>query len=205
MAITDIEKRVKSFEKSHQELNRLILKAYVALKRMLLESESMPDETLICLAKKVKPLVRIERDTLKKCWNKSTPNMLVWVNSSDIAQSFFYDFDASKSLIRDNSENIISANNLEKVSEFVCYHRYGGYYGILRPGVDEVIQQMPKYLLEDKDAEYGFELVFPSTQFHALYDPVLDRHVSSVIVYKVTSGFPEQVRNQKVIYKEKEF
>lgn len=211
-----IEKKLKDFQK-RLELNPLLKSHYLTVMRKIWESELMPEATLISLAKRVKPLIRLNKSMNSKCVDYERPSFLVWTAPEDLTQSFLFNFNKETSIIRNDDGSPLAVEGLEKVSEFPCYHRYGGYhrhggyYGCLRPGVDEVIQQMPDYLWKDNQDEYAFELVFPSTDlfdiydFFDIYDSVIDRHVSSVIVYKVTKGFPEKVRNQIVIYKEKEF
>ena len=197
-----IERKLKDFQK-RLELNPLLKSHYLTIMRKIWESELMPEATLISLAKRVKPLIRLDKSMNSKCVASKKQSFLVWTAPEDLTQSFLFNFDKETSIIRNDDGSPLAVEGLEKVSEFPCYHRYGGYYGCLRPGVNEVIQQMPDYLWKDNQDEYAFELVFPSTDIFDVYDNVLDRHVSSVIVYKVTSGFPEQIRNQIVIYKGK--
>ena len=199
-----IEKKLKDFQK-RLELNPLLKSHYLTIMRKIWESELMPEATLISLAKRVKPLIRLDKSMNSKCVASKKQSFLVWTAPEDLTQSFFFNFDKETSIVRNDDGSPLEVEGLEKVDEFPCYHRYGGWYGFLRPGVDEVIQQMPDYLWKDNQNEYAFELVFPSTDIFDVYDNVLDRHVSSVIVYKVTKGFPEKVRNQIVIYKGRKF
>ena len=139
---------------------------------MLAESEEMPLETLIRLAHRIKPLMRPKEGS-------KLQQGLYWTKPEPLTQSFYFNFTDS-SVLKNQNDEILMVETVEKVCEFVCFHRYGGYYGFLRPGMDEIIQQFPSYLLADEKAEYAVELVFPSLELRDIYDAVLDRHVSTV-------------------------
>lgn len=188
-----INLKLKQFEENNIALKRLspiMRKNYLALARNLIESELMPKETLIQLAHRIKPLMRSsneEKDTLY--WCKPVP----------LKQSFFYNF-SKEAIVHNADGKILPVTDLEKVCEFTCYHRYGGYYAFLRPGMDEVIQQFPPHLLADENAEYAIELEFASMNVYDIYEKILDRHVSTVIVYRLKDGLPQELREQEVIY-----
>ena len=56
----------------------------------------------------------------------------------------------------------------------------------LRPGVDEVLQQLPAELDDGGDAV--FEVRFASLRPEDVFNAAIDRHVSEVIVYRLSSG-----------------
>lgn len=192
-----IEEKLNNFKNDHaislSELSPVQRQQYLALVRMLVESEEMPVETLIRLAHRIKPLMRPKEGSALK-------QGLYWTKPEPLTQSFYFNFTDS-SILKNQNNEILMAEAVEKVCEFVCFHRYGGYYGFLRPGMDEIIQQFPSYLLADEKAEYAVELVFPSLELRDIYDAVLDRHVSTVVVYRLKDGLPQEVKEQEVIYK----
>ena len=193
----NIEQKVKQFKKDHftsfRELSHVMKQHYLALGRMLIEKEEMPVEKLIQLAHRIKPLMRPKEGS-------SLKEGLYWTKPVPLTQSFYFNFEDDSILKKANGE-ILPVESIEKVCEFVCFHRDGGYYGCLRPGMDEIIQQFPVYLLADEQAEYAVELIFPSLNFYEIYDRVLDRHVSTVVVYRLKNGLPPEVKKQEVIYK----
>ena len=67
--------------------------------------------------------------------------------------------------------------------------------------MDEIIQQFPAHLLADEKAEYAVEVVFPSLNLYDIYDSVLDRHVSTVVVYRPKKGLPRELKEQEIVYK----
>ena len=86
---------------------------------------------------------------------------------------------------------------LEEVARFICYHRYGGYHMFLRPGVDEVLQQIPEDVSIDEIS--AFEIKFASDKVREIYSVAVDRHVSTVILYGIACGLPEVIKKQPVI------
>lgn len=192
----NIEEKIRQFENEHfsslQELNPVMKKNYQAIIRMLLDKEQMSKDKLIRLAHRIKPLM-YPKD------GSQLPHKLYWSDPVPLTQSFYFNF-KDASVIRNPDGGILEVEGLIKVCEFTCYHRYGGYYGCLRPGMDEVIQQFPAYLLADEKAEYAVALQFPSLKLRDIYDAILDRHVSTVIVYRLKNGLPQELRDQEVIY-----
>lgn len=191
-----IEEKIRQFENEHftslRELNPVVKKNYQAIIRMLLEKEQMSKEKLIQLAHRIKPLMYPK--------DKSTlPYKLYWTKPVPLTQSFYFNFNDA-SVVQNKEGEILEVNDLVKICEFTCYHRYGGYYGCLRPGMDEIIQQFPAHLLTDEKAEYAVEVIFPSLNLYDVYDSVLDRHVSTVRVYQLKNGLPLELHNQEVIY-----
>ncbi len=192
----NIEEKIKRFENEHstslRELNPVMKKNYQAIIRMLLEKEQMSKEKLIQLAHRIKPLMYPKDES-------TLAYKLYWTKPVPLTQSFYFNFDDA-SVVRNEEGEILEVNDLVKVCEFTCYHRYGGYYGCLRPGMNEIIQQFPAYLLTDEKAEYAVELIFSSLELHDVYDAILDRHVSTIIVYQLKNGLPKELRDQEVIY-----
>ena len=192
----NIEEKIEQWKNEHftslRELNPVTKKNYQAIVRMLLEKEQMSKERLIQLAHRIKPLMYPKDES-------ALPYKLYWTKPVPLTQSFYFNFDDA-SVVQNEEGEILEVNDLVKICEFTCYHRYGGYYGCLRPGMDEIIQQFPEYLLTDEKAEYAVEVIFPSLNLHDVYDSVIDRHVSTVRVYQLKNGLPQELRNQEVIY-----
>ena len=68
-----IEKKLKDFQK-RLELNPLLKSHYLTVMRKIWESELMPEATLISLAKKVKPLIRLDKSMNSKCVDYERPS-----------------------------------------------------------------------------------------------------------------------------------
>ena len=192
----NIEEKIEQWEYEHftslRELNPVTKKNYLAIVRMLLEKEQMSKERLIQLAHRIKPLMYPKDES-------TLPYKLYWTKPVPLTQSFYFNFNDA-SVVQNKEGEILEVNDLVKICEFTCYHRYGGYYGCLRPGMDEIIQQFPAHLLTDEKAEYAVEVIFPSLNLHDIYDSVIDRHVSTVRVYQLKNGLPLELHNQEVIY-----
>ncbi len=192
----NIEEKIEQWEDEHftslRELNPVTKKNYLAIVRMLLEKEQMSKERLIQLAHRIKPLMYPKDES-------TLPYRLYWTKPVPLTQSFYFNFNDA-SVVQNKEGEILEVNDLVKICEFTCYHRYGGYYGCLRPGMDEIIQQFPAHLLTDETAEYAVEVIFSSLNLHDIYDSVIDRHVSTVRVYQLKNGLPLELRNQEVIY-----
>lgn len=193
----NIEEKLNKFKKDHvtslRELSPVMQQNYLTLARMLIEKDEMPVADLMQLAHRIKPVMRPKDGSILK-------QGVYWSKPEPLTQSFYFNFEDSSVLKKENGE-IVAVEDLERVCEFTCFHRYGGYYGCLRPGMDEIIQQFPAYLLADEKAEYVVEVVFPSLNLYDIYDSVLDRHVSTIVVYRPKNGLPQELREQEVIYK----
>lgn len=190
-----IDNKIEQFQKntiSLRSLTPIRRQHYMAIVRRIIEAEQMPQAVLIQLARRIKPLMAPKEGT-------TLAPRLYWTKPEPLKESFYFNFN-NDSVVKDQNGNILPVEGLEKVSEFTCYHRYGGYYGCLRPGLDEIIQQFPAYLLENEKAEYAIELKFPSDQLPDVFDSILNRHVSTIIVYRLKDGLPAEIRNQAVIY-----
>lgn len=202
-----IEEKLHSFgERLKREVCGITLKNYATLYRHIVEADQMPAEELIRRAVKIKPLVRLDRNgNPRSCGDFEPDDKLVFVQPCDICQSYLYNF---------KPQNIVTINNgtadvplevpeLEVIISFTCYHRYGGYYGFFRPGVDEVLSQIPPSV--DLQRVKAFEITAESLNIRYIYDRILDRHVSTVILYGMKGGLPDQMVCQKVICDAKEY
>ena len=215
----DITKELKKFKKSLPShlLPELRVK-YVALKQKLLEAEALPDTELIKLAKRIKPLIRLRKtkyyDAAQyhlfnkangklEVWAKAEEefeknDLLVWTNPVCLKESFYYAL--KEDFVVEEAPGVpLPVLEPEKVTEFTCYLRYSGYYGILRPRVEDVLQQFPQNLIAKETEEYAFELYLPSLNFRDVYDALLDRHKATVIIYRLKNGLPKPVKDQRVI------
>ena len=198
----------KIFEREFENLRDLIKNPTRAMSKikadhhriisMLIEAEAMPEDELVRRAKQIKPLVRVDDKERKLDPGENEEySMLVYVEPTDINQSYLFSFDPKKHIVRDKKRKPLKAEKLEEVARFICYHRYGGHCMFLRPGVDEVLQQFPKDV--DINEISAFEIKFASDDIREIYNSTVDRHVSTVVLYKVAGGLPEEVRTQSVI------
>ena len=189
------------FTHNHIELMIKISKDSKRILQMLSVSEDMSEEELVSRARKIKPLVRIGKSGKKLAPGEVDENSkLVYVKPNNLYGSYLFAFEPDW-IVRDENQKIIEAIGLKEVGRFICYHRYGGYCMFLRPGVDEVLQQLP----EDVDIEQisAFEIVFNSDAMHDIYNNVIDRHVSMVSLYGIDGGLPEKVKKQVVVIEDK--
>lgn len=176
--------------------------AYMDLKTRLIECESMPVAQLIERAFRIKPIIRLQEsldnDYVPVIGNFCNDDKLYFLRPHDLRQSYLYDFNP-RMLSRSHGKPLpVDTAKLTKINEFTCYHRYGGYPAFLRPGVNEVLTQIPELI--DIDSVNLFELKFESDQVYDVYDSVIDRHVSTVILYSYEGGLPSVIKNQDVIY-----
>ena len=104
--------------------------------------------------------------------NSSDGNILYWIEPCEIhGESCTY----GAKYIRPVKET------LNFVTEVKTYHKYGGYYGFIRPSMDEAIYQCPKDILDDVVA---VEFVIPeNVTLYEVYDSDLDRHHLAVRYY----------------------
>lgn len=198
-----IEHQMKQFRVSLEPspLSPRMKNHYLALKRMLLETEQIADGDLLARAKRIKPLMRIQADFVDECGlPKGT---LVFIHPEDLRQSYYYRFGAKSILCDEESGEPLPVGNVTEVARFICYHCYGGCNVFLRPSADEVLAQIPPSVhWQDVDA---FEVQFESYEQCDVYDNVLDRHISTVILYRLERGLPEQLRNQPIILDKKTY
>ena len=210
-----LEKKLKKFEETCLRLvkNPIWRQHYQTLMRSILTSESLSEEELLKRAEHIKPLVRLrvadkgaeEEPNFQKYvrvgYGEPKKNdLLVWTKPLDIhSYSYLYSFDGDAVICNKNGTPL-KTGLLIKVAEFTGYHSCG-YYGILRPSVDEVLQQIPVDI--DLNQYYAFELQFLSDDLNEIYDGILNRHISKVILYHLPQGLPEPIRQQPVLYKQK--
>lgn len=174
---------------------------YEILERSILESEQMSAKELLARAKKIKPLVRLEGGEItgyrKKNGEFKASDTLCFCTPVDIRnRSYLYEFTPQK--IVTHKGHMLRVPKYHEVGEFTCYHDTGTFYGILMPSVDEVLQQLPdEYDWHEIDA---FELSFPSLNFRDVYDSLLDRHVSTVHLYRFDNGLPKRLKEQAIVF-----
>lgn len=175
-----------------QERNRIVSK--------LIKSEKISIEELIARARKIKPLIRVANNRKVFQMNdvlNAKESRLYFVKPVDVRQSYFFNFDIKRSIETTEDGNLLEAKKVKEVGRFICYHEYGGYYAFLRPGVDEVLQQLPEDI--DIDKISAFEIVFASSDLREIFNYEVDRHVSTVILYELEGGLPEEMKRQSVI------
>lgn len=175
---------------------------YLALEEQLLKSETMPFKELLKRAKKIKPLVRVDGDRngilgyRKKCHNFADSDTLLFCKPCDIRdRSYLFDFSESSIVMYKGKPFAVPKH--QKVGEFTCYHDTGTFYGCLMPSVNEVLQQIPPEI--DWQTVDAFELSFQSLNFRDVYDSLLDRHISTVILYHFDNGLPQKIKKQAVV------
>ncbi|MBR3677212.1 MAG: hypothetical protein IKN71_08790 [Alphaproteobacteria bacterium] len=199
----DIQKKLAAFQLKLQNcaLSETEREHYVALERSILESEQMPAKELLARAKKIKPLVRLEGGEVtgyhKKNGQFRSSDVLCFCTPVDIRnRSYLYDFTPKK--IVTLKGRLFKVPKYQEVGEFTCYHDTGDYYGFLLPSVSEVLQQLPtEYDWHEIDA---FELSFPSLDFFDAYDSLLDRHISTVHLYRFDKGLPRKLKEQDILF-----
>lgn len=198
----------KVFEREFENLRDLIhnpncvmskiTEEYERIIPMLIRAEEMPDNELISLAQKIKPLVRVDQSGRKLEAGEDDKNStLVYMKPVNLRQSYLFSFSPEKHIVCDKNDKPIKVEGLKEVGRFICYHRYGGHFMFLRPGVDEVLQQLPKDINIDEIS--AFEIKFSSSLVSEIYNVAVDRHVSTVILYNIAGGLPQEVKDQSVI------
>lgn len=200
----DIKRRLTAFKErlSTYLMTESEKESYVELETRLLQSETMPFKELLARARRIKPLVRVDGDHngvlgfRKKCHDFSDSDTLLFCKPCDIRErSYLFDFDASSIVMFKGKPFAVPKHR--KVGEFTCYHETGTFYGCLMPSVDEVLQQMPPEI--DWHTVDAFELSFPSLNFRDVYDSVLDKHISTVLLYSFDNGLPSKIKKQSVV------
>ena len=173
---------------------------YEDLQKSLLEAEEKPEDEIIRLAKKIKPLVRLQESSIKGYYvnyaKPSKEDILVFTRSTDIDSSFLFNFHGIEQAVHHNRK-LLKVDGLRKVGEFNCYHHTKhGMFLWFQPCVLEVLQQLPKkYENVPIDA---FEIRVENTNVSNIYDSYLDCHVSTVVLYTLKKGLPLQLRHQPV-------
>lgn len=205
----------QNFERKLENLKELLLnpqnvqrKVYEERNRiipMLVESEKMTVDVLLERAWRIKPLMRICKAEKRKADPEDNDKVtyLVFTKPVDLRQSYYYGYSYRESTVFADDGRPLPTGKLQEAGRFICYHRYGGYWMFLRPGVDEVLQQLPAELDDGGDAV--FEVRFASLRPEDVFNAAIDRHVSEVIVYRPVNGLPEEVKRQPVIVSDKTY
>ena len=204
----DIQKKLQKFSQglSFCALRDSEKQNYLEIERKILESKQLSDKQLLARAKKIKPLIRLRYDSDEEYKAKycsfDEADILCFCTPTDIRRrSYIFDFTPKKIVkFAGKPMAVPKANN---IGEFTCYHDTGTFYGDLMPSVDEVLEQIPQefdWLQID-----AFELEFASDKFLEVYDCVLDRHVSTVHLYRFENGLPAKLKGQTVIFEGKRY
>ena len=198
----------KIFEREFENLRDLvknpdrvmskIAEEYERIIPMLVKAEDMSEEELVRRARQIKPLVRVNSELRSlDAGEDDESSVLVYVKPSNVHQSYLYSFRPEEDIVCNDDGKPMIVEGLEEVARFICYHRYGGYHMFLRPGVDEVLQQIPEDISIDEIS--AFEIKFASDKVCEIYSVAVDRHVSTVILYGIACGLPEVIKKQPVI------
>ena len=199
----DIQKKLADFRLKLRncKLSESERERYIAIEQSILESEQMSAKELLARAKKIKPLVRLEGGEItgyhKKSGQFKASDILCFCTPVDIRnRSYLYDFTPQK--IVTLKGRMFKVPKYQEVGQFTCYHDTGTFYGFLMPSVDEVLQQLPaEYDWHEIDA---FELSFSSLDFFDVYDCLLDRHISTVHLYRFDKRLPIRLKEQDIVF-----
>lgn len=175
---------------------------YLSLKKMLLLAETMPTDILIQRAKRIKPLVRIRHNAIRNCekvFTADATDLLVFTTLYDIGESYLFNFNDDKQVVKHLRRPLIP-QGLQKIGEFTCYHRFEEDSDSLCPCVEEVLKQLPDSF--DVNKIDAFEIKFDSDNPDDVYDPLLDRYESTVVLYALSGGLPAQLKGQPVVYRD---
>lgn len=154
------------------------------LKYLEKQEKRMPKEKILELAKKIKPLMRMVDGQLMFAPKAEEKGVLYWLESQPIhCSSFTF---AATGAIRE-------AEGLQEIARMQTYHKYGGFYGFLKPSVDDAILQCPKNIL---DKVCAFEFVVSSFNVANTIDPDLEMHRLVTVYY--TGKLPDDIAKQKV-------
>lgn len=201
----DIKRKLAKFKErlNFCKMSESEKETYIELETTLLKSETMPFTELLARAKKIKPLIRVDGDYngvlgyRTKCHNFANSDTLLFCKPCDIrTRSYLYDFNASKIVMFRGKP--LAVPKRQKVGEFTCYHDSGSFYGCLMPSVDEVLQQIPAEI--DWHTVDAFELSFSSLDISDVYDGLLDRHISTVLLYRFDNGLPKKIKGQSIVF-----
>lgn len=194
---TDLQ-NLEEFVKNPFAMQEKISNEADRISAMLDEADEMSEKELLRRARQIKPLVRVAEDGCAVFNPQNASAKQFFVKPTDITDSFTFSFTMDKIVKDDNGEPLsVEVCGLYQIAQFICYHRYGGFYGILQPSTDEVLKQIPKQFPLDDIA--AFDVVFPTNDVSACYNRELDVHVSLVTVYGMRRSLPEQIKNQDVI------
>ena len=169
----------KIFEREFENLRDLvknpdrvmskIAEEYERIIPMLVKAEDMSEEELVRRARQIKPLVRVNSELRSlDAGEDDESSVLVYVKPSNVHQSYLYSFRPEEDIVCNDDGMPMIVEGLEEVARFICYHRYGGYHMFLRPGVDEVLQQIPEDISIDEIS--AFEIKFISIYKETCWD-----------------------------------
>ncbi len=153
------------------------------LEKLYSQEKAMSKEEIMAYAKKIKPLMRGSEKYVRLA-PSTKEQKLFWLPSCPIStDSFAYSC----------HQPLKPAEGLKEIGRITTYHRYGGYYGFLRPSTDEAIIQCPKEIL---DKVCAFEFQTDTLDFPKVYHAGLDRHILTTIYYE--GKLPEDIAAQEV-------
>ena len=163
--VSDFEKKLKAIGLSPEEINNK-----VAIFKKLQESTKIPSKEILRRAFQIKPVFLDEANC-----------KLHWMEGPDICfESFIIYPDLNQ-----------PANGLKELHTFQTYHVDGGNPELLRPTVQEVLEQIPEEYLDETVA---FETFFNLEKVK--YDEHLERHQLFTRIYK--GKIPENIAGQPV-------
>ena len=171
---SDFEKFLNTTGLSKEEIEK-----EVKIFEMLEEGAKIPHKEIVRRAFDIKPLFFDEED-----------GRLYWMEVPDI---YLETFIVYPKLIRP-----AKMSDLKELTTFQTYHVDGGDPSNLRPGIDEVLRQIPEEYLEETIA---FETFFNFEKVK--YDKYLKVHVLFTRLYK--GKLPEDIAGQPVRYKGKTY
>ncbi|MBO6281571.1 MAG: hypothetical protein J6N49_03460 [Alphaproteobacteria bacterium] len=163
-------------------------------------AEALPNKTVVQRAKQIKPLVRIRHNAVshyEKVFTTDATDLLVFTTLYDIEKSYLYNFTDDRQVVK-HLRRPLFPRGMQKIGEFTCYHRFEENPEILSPCVEEVLRQLPDDI--NLDQINAFELKFDSSDPADVYDPLLDRYESTVVLYSMSDGLPQQIKQQPVVY-----
>ena len=163
------------------------IKAYsdilATLEKLLQQENAMSQKERLSYAKKIKPLMRGTSGYVE-LGPQTKAQELYWIPAYPIStQSFAFSCHCP----------LKPAKGLKEIGRITTYHRYGGFYGLLRPSTDEAIIQCPKEIL---DKVCAFEFQTDTLEFRKVYHAGLDRHILTTVYYE--GSLPEDIAAQDV-------
>ena len=197
------EKELETFRKvlRNYGLSQTEEDDYIELKKALLQADAMTKTELLRRAKRIKPVVRVRCDEFchyEKIFDfEVSKDFLVFTTLCNISESYLLEFEGVGQIVT-HFRRPLRATNLKKIGEFACYHHFHQDPDELCPCAEEVLRQIPAEF--DLTAINAFEIVFDSQDPDILYDTLLDRYESLVILYSLDGGLPQQIKGQPIIY-----
>ena len=147
----------------------------------------LPQEKIISLARKIKPLVRINKEKSVCHFGGPAGNPdseLYWTAPVDIAEaSFCYQ----------PIPLFLDCFGLEKICEITTYHQ-SSCNAFPNPTTFDVLCQMP---VDFEEEAVGFEIFIPLDKIAESFDPILGLNRFQTIFYK--GKMPKSIQQQDVI------